>query len=131
MELLGKKVGMTQLFDAKGNMVGCTVVEAGPCAVLQKKTPETDGYHAVQLGFGAKKQKNATKPMIGHCKKANVVPAPFIREYRSSEPVQFNVGDKITVKFIPARDGSPLGFLKTVVMPDGRVIQISAGNAND
>ena len=113
MELLGKKIGMTQLFDDKGNMVGCTVVEAGPCPVLQKKSPETDGYHAVQLGFGAKKMKNATKPMIGHCKKANVVPASFIREYRTAEPVQFNVGDKITVKeFQPGQFVDVIGTSK-------------------
>jgi large subunit ribosomal protein L3 len=113
MELLGKKLGMTQLFDDKGNMVGCTVVEAGPCTVLQKKSPETDGYHAVQLGFGAKKEKNATKPMIGHCKKAHVVPASFIREYRTAEPVQFNVGDKITVKeFQPGQFVDVIGTSK-------------------
>jgi large subunit ribosomal protein L3 len=113
MELLGKKLGMTQLFDAKGNMVGVTVVEAGPCAVLQKKTPETDGYHGLQLGFGSKKQHNATKPMIGHCKKANTVPPSFIREYRTTGPVQFNVGDKITVKeFQPGQFVDVIGTSK-------------------
>ena len=59
MELLGKKLGMAQLFDANGNFVGVTVIEAGPCTVLQKKTPENDGYHAVQLGLGTRKEKNA------------------------------------------------------------------------
>ena len=98
MELLAKKLGMTQLFDAKGNCVGVTVLEAGPCTVLQKKTPETDGYHALQLGFGERKEKHATKPVIGHCKKANSAPARFIREYRTDGSVTFNVGDKITVK---------------------------------
>ena len=98
MELLGKKIGMAQLFDANGNFVGVTVIEAGPCVVLQKKTPENDGYHAVQLGLGTRKPKNATKPLVGHCKKANAAPARFIREYRTDEPVQFNVGDQITVK---------------------------------
>ena len=89
---------MAQLFDANGNFVGVTVIEAGPCTVLQKKTPENDGYHAVQLGLGARKEKNAAKALIAHCKKANSGPARFIREYRTTEPVQFNVGDKITVK---------------------------------
>src|SRR5579871_5451690 len=98
MELLGKKLGMAQLFDANGNFVGVTVVEVGPCTVLQKKTPETDGYNAVQLGFGARKEKNAGKAMIGHCKKANAAPARFVREYRTAAPLEVNVGDKITVK---------------------------------
>jgi large subunit ribosomal protein L3 len=98
MELLGTKIGMAQLFDANGNFVGVTVIEAGPCTVLQKKTPENDGYHAVQIGLGTRKEKNAGKPLIGHCKKANTAPARFIREYRTEEPVQFSVGDKITVK---------------------------------
>ncbi len=98
MELLAKKIGMTQMFDAKGNFVGVTVLEAGPCTVLQKKTVETDGYHALQLGFGERKEKHATKALIGHCKKANAAPARFVREYRTAQPATFNVGDKITVK---------------------------------
>ncbi len=98
MELLGKKIGMTQLFDAKGNVAGVTVVELGPCTVLQKRTPEADGYHALQLGLGERKPKHATKALAGHCKKANAAPARFIREWRTDEGVAFNVGDKITVK---------------------------------
>lgn len=98
MELLGKKIGMTQLFDAKGKVAGVTVVELGPCTVLQKRTPETDGYHALQLGLGERKPKHATKPLTGHCKKANAAPARFIREWRTEDNVTFNVGDKITVK---------------------------------
>lgn len=98
MELLGKKIGMTQVFDAKGNFVGVTAIEVGPCTVLQKKDSKSDGYNAVQLGFGEKKEHRATKASIGHCKKANAAPAKFIREYRTLEPVAFNVGDKITVK---------------------------------
>ena len=89
---------MAQLFDANGNFVGVTVIEAGPCTVLQKKTLDNDGYHAVQIGLGTRKEKNAGKPLIGHCKKANTAPARFIREYRTEEPTQFSVGDKITVK---------------------------------
>lgn len=98
MELLGKKIGMTQVFDAKGNFVGATVVELGPCTVLQKKTVQTkDKYNAVQLGFGERKLKNATKPVIGHCKKANAVPAAFIKEVRLTEVPAWNIGDKVTV----------------------------------
>lgn len=113
MELLGKKIGMTQVYDAAGNFIGVTVVEAGPCTVLQKKSPETDGYHALQLGFGAKKEKNATKPMIGHAKKANAVAPAFVREYRTTEPAAFNVGDKVTVKeFQPGQFVDVIGTTK-------------------
>lgn len=98
MELLGKKLGMTQLFDAKGDLAGVTVIEVGPCTVLQKKAPKPDGYHALQLGLGERKPKHATKPLTGHCKKANAAPARFIREWRTDGDVAFNVGDKITVK---------------------------------
>ncbi len=98
MELLGKKIGMTQVFDAKGNFVGATVVELGPCTVLQKKTVETkDKYNAIQLGFGERKAQRATKPLIGHCKKANAAPAKFIKEVRLDAAPTWNVGDKITV----------------------------------
>jgi large subunit ribosomal protein L3 len=113
MELLGKKIGMTQIFDAKGNFVGVTAIELGPCTVLQKKEPKSDGYHAVQLGFGAKKEKNATKPMLGHCKKANTGVPAFIREYRTLEAVAANVGDKLTVKeFQPGQFVDVIGTTK-------------------
>jgi len=113
MELLGRKIGMTQLFDAKGNFVGVTAIEVGPCAVLQKKTPKTDGYHALQLGFGERKAKNATKPLVGHCKKANAAPARFIREIRTDGSLQFNVGDRITVKeFQPGQYVDVIGTSK-------------------
>jgi large subunit ribosomal protein L3 len=119
MELLGKKIGMTQLFDAKGNLIGCTAVEVGPCTVLQKKSPDTDGYHAVQLGFGAKKPKNATKPMVGHCKKANAAAVPtFIREYRTSEALAANVGDKLTVK-----EFQPGQFVDVIATSKGKGFQ--------
>ncbi|MCG3149882.1 MAG: 50S ribosomal protein L3 [Verrucomicrobiae bacterium] len=113
MELLGKKIGMTQVFDAKGNFIGVTVIEVGPCTVLQKKDAKSDGYNAVQLGFGTKKERTATKPMLGHCKKANAAPAAHIREYRTPEPVAFNVGDKITVKeFQPGQFVDVIGTSK-------------------
>jgi large subunit ribosomal protein L3 len=113
MELLGIKIGMTQLFDAKGNMVGVTGIEVGPCTVLQKKTPETDGYHALQLGFGERKAKSATKPLVGHCKKANAAPARFIREIRTDASLQFNIGDKVTVReFQPGQYVDVIGTSK-------------------
>jgi large subunit ribosomal protein L3 len=97
MELLGKKIGMTQVFDAKGNFVGVTVVELGPCTVLQKKTADgKDKYHAVQLGFGARKAQNVTKPIAGICQKANAEPVALIREVRHTAAPTWNVGDKIT-----------------------------------
>jgi len=97
MELLGKKIGMTQVFDAKGNFVGVTVLEVGPCTVLQKKFPERDGYHALQLGFGQRKAKNTPKPVLGHCQKVNAGPSALIREIRTDGAISFNAGDQITV----------------------------------
>lgn len=99
MELLGRKLGMTQVFDDHGNLCGVTVVEVGPCTVLQKKTPETDGYRAFQLGFGECKSKHVTKPMLGHFKKAGVPPMLWVREFRTDdEKLDLNVGDRLTVK---------------------------------
>jgi large subunit ribosomal protein L3 len=118
MELLGKKIGMTQLFDAKGNLVGVTAIEVGPCTVLQKKEPKTDGYHALQLGFGERKPKHATKALAGHCKKANAAPARFIRECRTQEPLAFNVGDKITVK-----EFQPGQFVDVIATSKGKGFQ--------
>jgi large subunit ribosomal protein L3 len=113
MELLGQKIGMTQVFDAKGNCVGVTVVQVGPCTVLQKKTVKTDGYTSLQLGFGEKKAQRATKPLTGHCKKANTAPAKQIREWRTEGDAAFNVGDKITVKeFQPGQFVDVIGTTK-------------------
>lgn len=78
--LLGKKIGMTQVTDGKGRMVPVTVLQAGPCDVVQVKTKENDGYEAVQLGFDEKKVKNTTKPLQGHFTKAGVAPKRFVRE---------------------------------------------------
>ena len=72
--IIGKKVGMTQIFDDKGKVIPVTVVEAGPCVVTQKKTVETDGYDAVQVGFGDQKPQRVTKPLTGHFKKGGVAP---------------------------------------------------------
>lgn len=80
--ILGKKIGMTQVFTEDGKLVPVTVVEAGPCVVLQKKTVETDGYEAVQVGYGQAKEKNVNKPMMGQFKKVNVKPTKYLREFR-------------------------------------------------
>jgi large subunit ribosomal protein L3 len=93
--ILGKKIGMTQVFTAEGNVVPVTVIEAGPNVVLQKKDQENDGYEAVQLGFVDKKEKNSTKPAQGHAKKANTAPKRYIREIRGINLGEYEVGQVI------------------------------------
>ena len=91
--LIGKKIGMTQIFDENGNMVPVTVIEAGPCVVVQKKTTENDGYDAVQIGFGDKKVSRVNKPMAGHFNKAGVAPKRVLKEFRLDDTSAYNVGD--------------------------------------
>lgn len=91
--IIGKKIGMTQIFDEKGNVVPVTVIEAGPCVVVQKKTAENDGYAAVQLGFGDIAVGKVNKPMKGHFDKADVVPKKALREFRFEDCDAYNVGD--------------------------------------
>lgn len=93
--IVGKKLGMTQLFDANGNVVPVTVIEAGPCAVSQKKTVENDGYEAIQVGFGDLKATKVNKPMKGHFAKGDVAPKKVIREFRFDDCSAYNVGDII------------------------------------
>lgn len=96
--LIGKKLGMTQVYDSDNNVVPVTVVQAGPCPVLQVKTTGTDGYNAIQIGYGAKKDKNASKAALGHASKAGVAAAPrVIREVRCSESPEFAAGDVLDV----------------------------------
>ncbi len=83
--LLGKKIGMTSLFDASGKQLPCTVIEAGPCVVTQVKTVEKDGYDAIQLAFGEKKESHTTKPMRGHFAKANTTPKRYLAEFTRFE----------------------------------------------
>lgn len=90
--LIGKKIGMTQIFDEKGKVIPVTVVEAGPCPVVQIKTVENDGYNAVQLGFGDKKPQRVNKPMAKHFAKADVAPKKVLREFRFSD-ITVNTGD--------------------------------------
>lgn len=93
--IVGKKLGMTQLFDANGNVVPVTVIEAGPCVVTYKKTTENDGYEAVQVGFGDLKASKVNKPMKGHFAKGDVAPKKVLREFRFEDTSAFNVGDII------------------------------------
>jgi len=101
--LLGKKLGQTRVFDAKGNVVPVTVVKAGPNYVLQVKTVETDGYNAVQLGFDEQKPQRLTKPLLGHIKKYNGVPVKRIREIRDFS-LDVKPGDKIGVEIFEPGD---------------------------
>lgn len=91
--LIGKKIGMTQLFGEKGVVIPVTVLEVGPCAVVQKKTEEKDGYNAVQLGFGDVKVSRVNKPMKGHFAKADVAPKKVLKEFRLADIESLNVGD--------------------------------------
>ena len=91
--LIGKKIGMTQIFDDNGNVIPVTVVEAGPCTVVQKKTVENDGYEAVQVGFGEVKIRRVNKPQAGHFKKADVAPKKVLKEFRLADTSALNVGD--------------------------------------
>lgn len=93
--IVGKKIGMTQLFDESGKMIPVTVVEAGPCVVVQKKTTENDGYEAVQLGFGDISEKAVNKPLKGHFAKAGVALKRVLREFRLDDCSALSVGDII------------------------------------
>lgn len=93
--ILGKKLGMTQVFGPNGTAIAVTVIEAGPCVVLQKKDLETDGYEAVQIGFEDKKESRANKPEKGHAAKANTAPKRFIREIRGVNLAEYEVGQEI------------------------------------
>ena len=102
--ILGRKLGMTQIFTEEGRVIPVTVVESGNNFVLQNKTDETDGYNAVQIGFGDVKEKNVNKPLKGHFEKAGVKAVRFIREMRLSTPSEYNVGDTIGVDIFAAGD---------------------------
>lgn len=91
--IIGRKVGMTQLFDDKGNVIPVTVIEAGPCTVVQKKTVENDGYASVQLGFGEIADRHVSKPAKGHFDKGGVAPKKYLREFRLENTDSLNVGD--------------------------------------
>lgn len=96
--LLGRKIGMTQIFQEDGTAVPITVLECGPCTVLQVRTDEVDGYHAVQLGFDDKKRKNATQAERGHAKKVDAEPKRYVKEIRQAGPVDVAAGTTLTVE---------------------------------
>ena len=95
--IIGKKLGMTQIFDEKGNVIPVTLIEAGPCVVAQKKTVENDGYNAVQLAYADAKAKNVNKAQLGHFKKAGISPKRHLKEFRLDDCSALEVGSVVTV----------------------------------
>jgi large subunit ribosomal protein L3 len=110
--LIGRKDGMTHVYDDEGRHVPVTIVTVGPCPVVQVKTPETDGYHAVQLGFGDRRAKTATKPMLGHYKKAGVPVRRVLREARLDEATEVKAGEVLTVGDV-FREGQAIDVIGT------------------
>ena len=102
--IIGKKIGMTQIFDETGKVTPVTVIEAGPCVVVQKKTMETDGYEAVQMGYGDLKPYRVNKPMKGHFAKGDVAPKKHLKEFRMDDCAALNVGDIIKADVFEAGD---------------------------
>ncbi len=96
--ILGTKLGMTQVFDEEGRSIPVTVVQAGPCAVTQVKTKETDGYSAVQIAYGETREKLLTKPALGHLKKSGTAPMRHLKEYRLADAGEFELGQAITAE---------------------------------
>jgi large subunit ribosomal protein L3 len=101
--IIGKKIGMTSVFGADGRSVACTVIQAGPCVVTQVKTVEKDGYKAIQLGYGEKKEKSTSQPLMGHFKKAGTTPKEMLVEFREFEG-EFNLGESITAELFQEGD---------------------------
>lgn len=116
--LLGKKVGMTQVYDESGRITPVTVIQAGPCSVTQVKTVETDGYNALQLGFEDVRKSRATKPMLGHVAKASVAPKRFVREVRTDEAGNHTPGDTLTVDVF-----DEIAYVDVIGMTKGRGFQ--------
>lgn len=102
--ILGTKLGMTQLWDDSNKVVPVTVIQAGPCVVTQVRTPEVDGYNAVQLGFGAIKAKKVTKPAAGHFAKADVTPRKHLLELRTSDATEYALGQELTAEAFAGGD---------------------------
>ena len=115
--IIGKKIGMTSLYNADGSAVACTLIEAGPCVVTQVKTVEIDGYNAIQLGFGEKKEKNTTKPLIGHFKKAGTTPKRKLVEFKEFEQT-LNLGDTVEATLFAEGD-----FVDAIGTSKGRGFQ--------
>jgi len=97
--ILGRKMGMSSVYNNDGNIVPVTVIQAGPCQVVSIKTAEKDGYQALQLGFGSRKEKNISKPVLGQFKKNNLTPSYVLKEFRFPEIANYKIGDEIKVDF--------------------------------
>src|SRR5574338_1099147 len=95
--IIGKKIGMSSVFDAQGDLVPVTVIEAGPCKIVSIRTREKDGYDALQLGFGTRKAKNVSKPVTGQYKKNNLTPAAVIKEFKFASISEYKIGDEVKV----------------------------------
>ena len=102
--IIGKKLGMTQIFDERGNVIPVTLIEAGPCAVAQVKTVENDGYAAIQLAYEDAKEKHLTKAELGHFKKAGITPKKHLKEFRLDDCSAYEVGSVVTVETFAAGD---------------------------
>ncbi len=100
--ILGTKLGMTQVFSPEGKIIPVTVVEAGPCKVVQIKTEADDGYNAIQLGYGALKANQTNKPLAGHCEKAGLEPLKYLREIRMKDIASYQPGDSVSVEIFAA-----------------------------
>ena len=100
--LLGNKIGMTQIFDESGNIIPVTILKIGPCVVTQIKTVLTDGYNAIQVGYGAVASKYLTQPELGHLQKSNIQPLKYLKEFRINNPEEFTVGQILNVESFDA-----------------------------
>jgi large subunit ribosomal protein L3 len=96
--LLGNKIGMTQIFDESGNIIPVTILKVGPCIITQVKTTLNDGYNAIQVGYGNVATKSLTQPQLGHLQKSNIQPLKYLKEFRVSDPANFNVGQVLNVE---------------------------------
>ncbi len=109
--LLGKKIGMTQIFDAEGQIIPVTLIEAGPCVVIQKRSSDKDGYTAAQIGFDPKKEERCNKPQLGTFNKAGVKPVKFVREIRGDETSDLEIGQELSVEIF--EDGEKVDIVGT------------------
>lgn len=132
--IIGKKIGMTQIFDEAGKVVPVTVVEAGPCVIVQKKTKESDGYEAVQMGFGDVSNKRVSKPAKGHFDKADVAPKRTLREFRLDDISEVKVGDILKADVFAEGDkidatgiSKGKGYAGTIKRWNGHVMRKSHG----
>lgn len=96
--ILGRKLGMTQVWSEDDNLLPVTVIQAGPCTIAQIKSEETDGYAAIQVGYGDISEKHVNQPMAGHFKRAGIEPTRYLREFRVDDPAEYNLGDQVTVE---------------------------------